>query len=374
LASKYGIYRYVDSAIEAGDRVLAVNSGVTGRDAMGFWTVANNLVNLHIALAQDQPTARAHHYGKGLTCAKAALAALDAAIGDDVPKVREMTLQRLAELHTRLAIDQVDASEHATEARRLLEECASGASGQIATAPWAAQISKALDARRSEPRDAEYINHAARFHVECSLAMQRISDSPQESAKRIAMAKGGSEGRARIAGEILAALYEELTAELDCAIPASGFDWSVCKLLLALGAIASGRLGELTGALIRSWLATAAVPRDTEPWTAFRARQYMGIDGESDADRVGAAGRIVALAILAELVQGSAPDVPLREMLRSHNSVLLKRIVEGRPLFQECSGPALSREADLDALERAGQRIFRPRFDEAKQQVSQAAT
>jgi hypothetical protein len=43
LASRYGIYRYVDCAIATGDRVLAENSGVTGRDAMGFWTVANNL-------------------------------------------------------------------------------------------------------------------------------------------------------------------------------------------------------------------------------------------------------------------------------------------------------------------------------------------
>src|SRR5262249_8680436 len=105
LASKYGIYRYVESVIEIGDRVLAENSGVTGRNAMGFWTIANNLANLHIALAQDQPPASAHHYGKALTCAKAALDALDAATGDDVQKVRETTLQKLTQLHMRLAID-----------------------------------------------------------------------------------------------------------------------------------------------------------------------------------------------------------------------------------------------------------------------------
>jgi hypothetical protein len=374
LASRYGIYRYVDSVIEIGDRVLVENSGVTGRDAMGFWTVANNLANLHIALAQDQSPVSVHHHGKALTCAKAAFAALDPATGDDVPKLRETTLQKLAQLHMRLAIDQLDTSEHASEARRFAEEYASAASDRAAAAQWAARIFKALEADRSESGDAEYSNRAAELYVECSLATERIGEWPQESAKRIAAAKGGSEGRARIAGEILATLYDELAAELDRAIPASGFDWSVCKLLLALGAIASGRLGELTGPLVRSWLTTATAPQDREPWTAFRARQYMPMSGESKAGRVGAAGHIVGLAMLVESVQRNAPDVPFREMLRSHNSALLKHIVEGRPLFQECSGPALSCEADLDALQSAGRRIFRARFDEASRQASQTAT
>jgi hypothetical protein len=318
LASRYGIYRYVDSVIEIGDIVLAENSGVTGRDAMGFWTVANNLANLHIALAEDQPPASARHYGKALTCAKAALAALDSATGDDVPKVRETTLQKLTELHVRLAIDKVDASEHASEARRLAEEYASAASDRAAAAQWATRISKALEANPSESGDADFSSRAARLHVECYLATERIGEWPQESAKRIAAAKDTSEGRARIASEILATLYDELATELDRAIPASGFDWSICKLLLALGAIASGRLGELTGGLVRSWLTSAAAPQDTEAWTAFRARQYMPMGGESKADRASAAGRIVGLAMLAESVQRNAPDVPFRDMLRSY--------------------------------------------------------
>jgi hypothetical protein len=75
--------------------------------------------------------------------------------------------------------------------------------------------------------------------------------------------------------------------------------------------------------------------------------------------------------MLAVSVDSSAPDVAFREMLRSHNDALLKGIVEGRPLFQECSGPAISPEEDLQALQNGGQRIFRPRFDHANQPASQ---
>ena len=58
LVSKYGIYRYVSSVVEIGEKV----TGKQWRDrarAVGYWTVANNLANLQIALAQDQPSAAA---------------------------------------------------------------------------------------------------------------------------------------------------------------------------------------------------------------------------------------------------------------------------------------------------------------------------
>jgi hypothetical protein len=132
---------------------------------------------------------------------------------------------------------------------------------------------------------------------------------------------------------------------------------------LALGAVAGGRLGELTGELVRSWLTSAAAPQDKNPWTAFRARQYLSSGGESQADRAVAAGRITGLAMLADEVEQNSPDVGFRKMIRTRNAALLKRIVEGRPLFQECAGPALSRDADLEALDRASSRIFRARVE-----------
>lgn len=364
LASNHGIYRYVESAIEIGERVLRENSDVTDRDAVGVWTVANNLANLHIALAQDQPPASSREYDKALACTEAALAAADSATGEDVQRLREMTLRKLAQLHTRLAVDQVDAAGHVTVALRLAEEYVSAASDRADAMQWAAKISEAVRADRPESIHAEYHGRAAALQVEYLLAAERIGKWPQESARRITAAEGAPEGRTRIAGELLATLYEELAAELDRAVTACGFDWSICKLLLALGAIASGRLGELTGELVRSWLTTTTTPQDTEPWTSYRARQYMSASSESQADRASAAGRIVGLAMLAESVESSAPDVQFRGMLRWHNAALLKRIVVGRPLFQEFSGPALPRAEDLDALQGAGRRIFRARFDE----------
>jgi hypothetical protein len=364
LMSKYGIYRYAESAVEIGDRVLAENSGATGRDAMGYWTVANNLTNLHIALAQDQPPASTREYGEALTCAEAALAALNAATGDNVPRARETTLQNLAQLHARLAADQANAAEHATEALRLAEEYASVASDHAGATQWAARISEALNADHPESRDAEYATYAAALEVEYLLAVERIEEWWQESARRIA-AESGFEECTRIVGEILTTLYDELAADLDRVIPASGFDWSICKLLLALGAIASGRLGELTGELVRSWLTTTTAPPDKGPWTAYRARQYVSTGGEGRADRASALGRIAGLAMLVQSIEGTTPGVRFREMLRSHNTALLKRIIEARPLFQEVSEPTLSREADLNALQGAGQQIFRPPFNHA---------
>jgi hypothetical protein len=333
LAARYGIYRYAESVVEIGDRVLVENRGATGGDALGYWTVANNLANLHIALAHDQQPASAHEYEEALTCADAALPALDAARGEDVPRARETTLQMLAQLHTRLAIDQANASEHTTEALRLADKYISAASDHASATHWAARISEALEADHPESRDAEYGSDAAALDVEYLLAVERIGEWPEESARRVA-AESGSEGRTRIAGDILTSLYEELANELDRAIPASGFDWSICKLLLALGAIASGRLGELTGELVRSWLTTTTAPQDTGPWTAYRARQYASTRGEGQADRASAAGWIAGLAMLAESIESNTPEVRFREMLRSHNIDLLRRIIQDRPLFK----------------------------------------
>jgi hypothetical protein len=356
LASKYGIYRHVDPVIAIGDAVLAENTGVSGRDAVGFSIVANNLANLHIALAEDQPPAGTHHYGKALACGEAALVAIDAATGDDVQTLRETTLQKLTQLHVRLAMDDGDAGDHASQARRLAEEYASAAADRAAAVEWVARILEVLEANRSASSDAGYSTRAARRRVELSRAVERIGEWVQESEQRIAAAKDTSE-RVRIASETVGSVYDDLTAGLERVTSVSGFDWSVCKMLLALGAIASGRLGDLTEPLVRSWLTNPYSPHDTEPPTAFQARQYM-ITGGGKADPADAAGRIVGLAMLAEWVQRNATDLPFREMLRSHNSGLLTRIVVGRPVFQECSGPALSPEADVDALLRTVHGIF----------------
>jgi hypothetical protein len=371
LASKHGIYRYVESAVKIGDRVLSENSGATGRDALGLWTVANNLANLHIALAQDQPPASTHEYEKALACAEAALIAADAATGEDVQRVRETTLRKLVQLHANLATSQVNADEHAAAALRLAEEYISTAPDREDATQWPARIAEAVRAAQSESLDTKYDSPAAALEMEYYLAAKRIGEWPQESARRIVAAEGGPEQRAQIAGEFLAELYDELAVEMDRAIMDCGFDWSICKLLLALSAIASGRLGELTGDLVQSWLTNTTAPQGREPWTSYRARQYMLASGEGSSDRASAAGRIIELAMLAVSVESSAPDVPFREMLRSHNAVLLKRIVEGRPIFQECSGPAISPEEDLQAFQNDGQRIFRPRFDYANQPASQ---
>lgn len=368
LVSRYGIYRYVSSVVEVGEKVLKESSGAAGRDAVGYWTVANNLANLHIALAQDQPPAAARHYKDALKCADTALAALSSAAGDDVPQLREAMLRKIAELHARLALKNIDAARHGGEARRLAEQYISAASDPTGAAQWAARMCAALETKRAESDEDEYGSRAAAFGVEYSLAADRFSDWAKGSARHIVEA-AEAEGRVRTAAEVLDDFYGELGAELDRAIPASGFDWSVYKLLLALGAIAGGRLGELTGALVRSWLTSAAAPQDKNPWTAFRARQYLSSDGKSPSggegpsDRAAAAGRIAGLAILADAVEQNSPDLDLRNMIRTRNSALLRRIVEGRPLFQECAGPALSRDADLEALERAGSRIFRPRVE-----------
>lgn len=361
LVSRYGIYRYVSSVVEVGEKVLKESSGAAGRDAIGYWTVSNNLANLHIALAQDQPPAAARHYKDALKCANSALAALDKAAGDDVPQLREATLRSIAELHARLALKNIDAAWHEGEARRFAEQYISAASDRTGAAQWAARMFAALETNRAESDEEEYGSRAAAFGVECSLAADRFSDWAKGSARHIAEAVG--EGRERTAAEVLDTFYGELGAELDRAIPASGFDWNVCKLLLALGAIAGGRLGELTGALVRSWLTSAAAPQDKNPWTAFRARQYLSSGGESPSDRTVAAGRIAGLAMLADAVERNSPDLDFRNMIGTRNAALLRRIVEGRPLFQECDGPALSRDADLEALNRASSRLFRARVE-----------
>ena len=156
-----------------------------------------------------------------------------------------------------------------------------------------------MEINRSASDEDEYGNRAAAFAVQSSLAADRFSDWAKGSARPITEAEG-AKGRARTAAEVLDTFYGELGAELDRAIPASDFDWSVCKLLLALGVVAGGRLGELTGALVRSWLTSAAAPQDKNPWTAFRARQYLSSGGESQADHAVAAGRITGLAMLAD--------------------------------------------------------------------------
>jgi hypothetical protein len=364
LASRYGIYRYSGSVVEVGEKVLHANNGAAGRDAVGYWTVANNLANLHIALAHDQPPAAARHYKEALKCAETALTALDRAVGEDIPQMRETTLQKLVQLHARLALKNVDTTYHRGEALRFSDKYISAASDRAAAAEWAAGMSAALETNRPESDSDEYGSRAAAFEVQCSLAADRFGEWAKESGRRIAEA-GGAEVRAQTIAEVLDGFYCELGAELVQAISASGFDWGVCKVLLALGAVAGGRLGELTGALVRSWLTSAVAPQDKSAWTAFRARQYLSAGGESQADRAGAAGRVAGLAMLADAVEQNSPDVRFQQMIRTRNAALVKRIVEGLTLFQECAGPALSHDADLEALERAGRRIFRTRVQGA---------
>jgi hypothetical protein len=312
LAGRHGVYRYVESAVTLGERSLRENRGATGRAALGVWTIANNLANLHIALARDDPAVGAAEYRAALRCAEAALAAADAATGEDVHEYREMTQRRQEWLRTML-----------------------------------------------EPVDPMHDSHAAALTVEYLLAAERVEDWPQRAASRITAA-GASGERARLADELLAAEYEELAAELESAVAACGFDWSVGKLCLALGAVASGRLGELTGELVRHWLTSAAMPQDTRPWTAYRARQYVSASGESPPERAGAVGRIIGLAMVADAVESADPDVGFRVMLRARNADLFRRLVRGMPVFQELAGPVVSQAADLDALRELGRQVFRP--------------
>ena len=120
-------------------------------------------------------------------------------------------------------------------------------------------------------------------------------------------------------------------------------------------------MGELTGPLVRSWLTSATAPQDNGPWTVFRARQYLSWGGEGPSDHAGAVGRITGLAMLADSVEQNSLNLDFRNMIRTRNAALLNRILEGRPLFQECTGPTLSCDADLEALDRAGSLIFRSR-------------
>lgn len=364
LVSKYGIYRYVSSVVEIGEKVLQESNGATGRDAVGYWTVANNLANLQIALAQDQPSAAARRYKDALRCADSALAALNIATGDDVPRMRETTLRKVAELHTRLALENIDTALHEGEARRAAAQYISAASDRTAAAQWAAQICAALETNLAKSDEDIYSSRAAALEIKCSLASDRYSDWAKTSVRQITEA-GGTHGRARTAEEVLDTFYDELGAEFDRTIPSSGFDWSVCKLLLALGAIAGGRLGELTGPLVRSWLTSATAPQDNGPWTVFRARQYLSWGGEGPSDHAGAVGRITGLAMLADSVEQNSLNLDFRNMIRTRNAALLNRILEGRPLFQECTGPTLSCDADLEALDRAGSLIFRSRVERA---------
>jgi hypothetical protein len=94
----------------------------------------------------------------------------------------------------------------------------------------------------------------------------------------------------------------------------------------------------------------------------LRARQYLPAEGEPLADRTSTAGRVAGIVTLAQMVWREAPDVPLNDLLRVRNASLLARIIAVRPLFQECSGPALSREQDLQALSAPWPDKIRSRF------------
>jgi hypothetical protein len=318
IAAKYGIYRYVDAVTKIGDRVLSENAGARGKDAVGLGAVANNLKNLHITLARDHPAAGLYHYEKALRCSEVALAAVQA---------------------------------EATGPAGTL------AAGMIAQTTVHSQLQQMVAAGGAHPDLSEYEDHAGQFHLECSLAAARFGESAKECAQRIE-AESGMEGRSRMAAEILDKWYDELVEDLDRGISTAGFDWSVCKLVLALGAIASGRLGGMIGPLVQLWVVSPETPQDAKPWTPLRARQYMSIGGESQANRTSAAGRVAGLARLADSVRQSAPDISFLEMIGTRNSALLTHLIESRPLFQECSGPTLSHEGDLDALTRAGRVIF----------------
>jgi hypothetical protein len=55
-------------------------------------------------------------------------------------------------------------------------------------------------------------------------------------------------------------------------------------------------------------------------------------------------------------------------MIRICNAGLLKQMVHNRPLFQECSGPALSREQDSAELNQLSAAIFQSRVKSTDQQ------
>jgi hypothetical protein len=237
------------------------------------------------------------HYGKALTCASLALECLCTAWGGDLNVMCEALLRQLMQRHMELAVEERGAGPHAVEARRLASEYAGIASDQEQGRQWRKAVEKRLEHAAAQEGGEDYEAHAARFTLECSLSAARFTDLAKKDAERIASA-GSLPERTAAAVSILDQWYSELTADLDRALPNSGLDLTVCKLVLALGAIASGRLGELTEPVVHSWLITAATPRDSKTWTPLRARQYLPAEGEPLADRTSTAGRVAGMATL----------------------------------------------------------------------------
>lgn len=281
--------------------------------------------------------------------------------GDEpaLPQVREACLRHLAELHASAALCGMETPDrHGAAAKAFLAELQKFAEGstdqdlklrvvQIARQvedrlrflPVGGAVEKAGTATRPSEVVAETIREALNKHLGVfEDAIPRIRAAPDRARSRSALE------------EALERWEEEIRGALRGVVAEVGLNHHVCRILLALGAVASGRLGTLADPAIQHWLLETADGHAAQ--TSYQAsRQRVWAQNARDSELDALAG-MKALAVLSSIVCQSADVQPiLQETIR----IVVRRVLRdvlgsAAPYVSRFDTPQTSQLADLSRM------------------------
>jgi hypothetical protein len=349
LATRYGVADHMRDAMTCGERVLSANPRADAQDAGGLITLASNLMTTYMWCAERKPATAKECYEKQVAAglyASNAIYASEPDVGKELIRVGlyEICIRKLVEARARLAgisRDQFDA--HASAACHHLQQ----AHDFIARSPDP-DLQLRMDNFRRDIYDrlrtiqpgwvpptnvdetpaAAPNSDAIMQHLEEHIERQR--ERASASAIRIQSLNDFAEQRAAIQ-DSFRVWYSELAPSLGIVLLEVGLNHHVCKVLLALGALASGRLGAVAPSpgFFLHWM--FRVPDANEHPTGFRltvqahqrhpATQHL-------AEETNLIATVIGIATLAGSLQTSPPlSLVTQSVLRDHTAALLSEVL-----------------------------------------------
>jgi hypothetical protein len=338
-------------AVRVAERVVSANSTVSGESAMGLAALCSNSVGAAKWLAQ-------RHEGADFLASALALAyhlkrSVEGVLSNTHPDVvmhlTEGCLRNLVELHALLAIQGgAGSQEHAISARDSLNELERFALAQrdrditLRAKTFVRHFSRLLQQQDRQVDEAP------------SVSAERLREqyvSTAEDVVRSVIALRDPERQRATLAEALERWYADLTAAMERVIDEIGFSHHVCRIVLALGALGSGKFGGLSSQAALGLILAVPGEKDVAPIvsTSDWRQQIWALDGQETEIEI--LGRIAGLSTLHTQMSGLRDlTSTLLSLTRAENRKLLARIIRSSNTARIMPEPLGSRFVDVESM------------------------
>jgi hypothetical protein len=345
LATKFDVVDYVEAAFAMGEKMLLANMPLTAQNAPFISSLAHNLANACSFFAQrtDDPQELQSYYEKGLVFATYAREGLDLnerLANDRV--ARESFLHQFIILHFRLAMARVvQFTQHIHQAYHYLEEYITLAD----TFADAAMQERAKKLARTIHLKLDALSLPSDHTDQTKLSFQIVEDRVNE-AKNVAreiLLLHDTISQRQLLAKTLDIWYAELASELTHILFVAGVNYHLCRMLLALGSVTSGRL----------WLAESHVSPSRWLFSVRDGKAKASLQEIPHLSRseLVIIGILVGIdSLLASFEQVLALREEVRRDLRRRNVSLLSTVLSRSLSPQQVSDIAQTEVEDLQLL------------------------